>query len=71
MRIMIANYSYIGIWNMEFTIPKKKPDKRVDESVPVVFYYEPEDPTDQGTDRGFHWHCENNEIELELVSQCI
>ena len=33
----------------------------------VVFSYEPKDSTGQG----FHWHCENNEIELEPVSQCI
>ena len=39
--------------------------------ISVVFYYEPKDSTDRGTGRGFHWHCENNEIELELVSQCI
>ena len=20
--------------------------------------------------RGFHWHCENDDIQLQLVSQC-
>ena len=53
--MMIANYSYIGIWNMEFIAPES-----------VVFSYEL-----GSTGRGFHWHCGNNEIELELVSQCI
>ena len=54
--MMVADYSYIGVWNMEYVTSES-----------VVFSYEPEESRGQG----FHWHCENNEIELELVSQCI
>ena len=57
VRMMVANYSYIGVWNMEYVTREN-----------VVFSYE---LGSRSGGRGFHWHCENNEIELEPVSQCI
>ena len=50
---MIANYSYVAVWNMDFITPES-----------VVFSYEL-------GNRGFHWRCENDDIQLQLVSQCI